>query len=314
MEQPKMSKTFSLSIRFNLVRNANPRRFGIECKVSLKNHWQEAEALFKPQNALKASGRRVARIPIDSITPNPDQPRKRIDPEGLKQLTESIRRYGQLTPILVRAEGGRYVLVAGQRRLKALKLLGRSHADAIVLDSGECDGALIALVENLQRESLHYLDEAEAIRRILDTHPITQERLAASLSISPSALANKLRLLKLPPEVREALRRGNLTERHARALARLDSPEDQLELARIASEQRLSVRQLDAAVAKKLKPRAPGPKVSRVVRDNRIIINAVMDTVRELNHIGVNVSSRVEECGDHIDVVVTIPVSGSGNS
>ena len=270
--------------------------------------------MFKPQSAPKSTGRRISRIPLASIAPNPDQPRRAPDPEGIRQLAQSIRRHGLLTPVLVRPEGGRYVLIAGQRRLKALELLGRSCADAIVLDSGECDGALIALVENLQREALHYLDEAEACRRILDSHPITQERLAASLSISPSALANKLRLLKLDESVRQALRQYGLTERHARALTRLDSPQAQLSLARAAGEQRMSVRQLENAIAQKAKPRAPGPKVSRVVRDNRIIINAVMDTVKELNRIGVNVKSRVEECGDHIDVVVTIPVSGSGNS
>ena len=264
--------------------------------------------MFKPQSAPKPSGRHISRIPIEAIAPNPDQPRACPDPEGIRQLAESIRRHGLLTPILVRAEGGRCVLVAGQRRLMALKLLGRSWADAIVLDSGACDAALIALVENLQREALHYLDEAEACRRILDAHPITQERLAASLSISPSALANKLRLLRLPVEVRDALRRFGLTERHARALMRLDSAEAQLNMVHMAHEQRMSVKQLEAAIAKISRPRA-AQKVSRVVRDNRIIINAVMDTVKELNHIGVPVKSRVEECGDHIDVVVTIPVN-----
>ena len=270
-------------------------------------HAGEAQVLIKPQNAQNKNGRRIVRIPVEAITPNPDQPRACPDPEGIRQLAESMRRHGQLTPILVRAEGGQCVLVAGQRRVMALKLLGRGWADAIVLDSGECDAALIALVENLQREALHYLDEAEACRRILDQHPITQEKLAASLSMSPSALANKLRLLRLPAPVRDALRRYDLTERHARALMRLDSPEAQLELARQAHERHMSVKQLEAAVAGIARPRADR-KMSRVVRDNRIIINAVMDTVKELNHIGVPDRSRVEECEDHIDVVVTIPV------
>ena len=265
--------------------------------------------MFKPQAAPKHADRRISRIPLESIEPNPAQPRRQLDDEALRQLAESIRRHGLLTPILVRAEGGRYMLVAGQRRMRALELLGRRFADAIVLPSDACDGALIALVENLQREALHYLDEAEAYRRILDEHPITQERLAASLSVSPSALANKLRLLRLPEAVRDTLRRLNLTERHARALMRLDSPEDQLELARLAGERHMSVKQLEAAIAQKTKPRAAGPRVSRVVRDNRIIINAVMDTVKALNHIGVNVVSRVEEREDRIDVVVTIPVN-----
>ena len=270
--------------------------------------------MFKPQSAPRPGERRVARIPIEAIQLNPDQPRRSLDPASVRPLAESIRRHGQLSPILVRRAGDGWVLIAGERRLRAMALLGRSHIDAIALSSDPCDSALIALVENLQREQLHFLDEAEAFRRILDTQPITQERLAASLSISPSALANKLRLMKLPGEVRDELRRLGLTERHARALLRLTDPEDMLSLARLAGEQRMNVRQLEAAIAKTTKPRRAGPTVSRSVRDNRIIINAVMDTVRELNHIGVNVKSRVEEREDHIDVVVTIPISGSCSS
>lgn len=265
--------------------------------------------MFKPQTTPRAAGRAVARIPIESILPNPVQPRRQVADESVARLAESIRRHGQLSPLLVRGAGaGRYELIAGQRRLRALEALGRRHADAIVLSASDCDSALIALVENLQREQLHFLDEAEACRAILDAHPITQERLAASLSVSPSALANRLRLLKLPPRVRDAVRALGLTERHARALLRLEDVSQQLDLARQAAEKRLSVKQLEARVEQRLHPQ-PQRTVSRVVRDNRIIINAVMDTVRELEHIGVRLTSRVEECGDHIDVVVTIPVT-----
>ena len=264
--------------------------------------------MFKPQTSPRPANRAIARIPLDAIRPNPTQPRRHLTPESVQQLAESIRRHGQLSPVLVRRQGDQYELIAGQRRVMALRLLGRAQAEAVVLSTGDCDSALIALVENLQREALNYLDEAEACRHILDSHPITQERLAASLSVSPSALANRLRLLKLPFRVRDALRRTNLSERHARALLRLDDEEVQLSLVRQAAEQRMSVKQLENRVNALLRPAPPKPTVSRYVRDNRIIINAVMDTVKELNHIGVNVQSRVEECADHIDVVVTIPV------
>lgn len=264
-------------------------------------------ALFKSQTA--STGRAVVRIPIDAIRSNPDQPRRRLSEASVRQLADSIRRHGQLTPVLVRACEGGWALIAGQRRILALKLLGRGSVDAVVLSADECDGALIALVENVQREQLHFLDEAEACRRILDRHPITQERLAASLSMSPSALANRLRLLKLNSEVREEIRRLGLSERHARALLRLSDAALQLELARRCAEERMSVKQLEARVSRLLKPGPAKPAVSPVVRDNRIIINAVMDTVRELTHIGIHVKSRVEACDDHIDVVVTIPVN-----
>ena len=264
--------------------------------------------MFKPQSSSHPVNRTIARIPIDAIHPNPCQPRRRVSRESVESLAASIRRHGLLSPLLVRRVGTQYELIAGQRRLMALRLLECAEAEAIVLNKGDCDSALIALVENLQREDLHYLDEAEACRSILDQHPITQERLAASLSVSPSALANRLRLLKLPASVRDALRHTGLTERHARALLRLGDGDAQLNLVRQAAEQRMSVKQLEARIREMHSPAPPRPAVSACVRDNRIIINAVMDTVRELNHIGVPVRGRVEESPDHIDVVVTIPV------
>ena len=264
--------------------------------------------MLKAQNRGREAAHAVSRIPLEAILPNPRQPRRRLSEDSIRQLAESIRRHGQLSPLLVRpAEGGKYELIAGQRRLLALKALGRGSAEAIVLTTGDCDSALIALVENLQREQLHFLDEAEACRAILAAHPITQERLAASLSVSASALANRLRLLKLSPRVRETVRSGGLTERHARALLRLESEREQLDMARAIAEQKLSVKQAEARIEQRLRPESR-KKVSPVVRDNRIIINAVMDTVRELRHIGIPLRSRVDECADHIDVVVTIPV------
>ena len=267
-------------------------------------HSQEASALFKSQSRMHA----IASVPLEAIRPNSAQPRRQISEASVHQLAESIRRHGQLSPLLVRlGDDGRYELIAGQRRLLALRLLGKRCAEVIVLSAGDCDSALIALVENMQREELHFLDEAEACRDILSKHPITQERLAASLSVSPSALANRLRLLKLGPEALKAVRRYGLTERHARALLRLPDETAQLELARQIGEERLSVKQTEARVEQRLKLR-PRRQISPVVRDHRIIINAVMDTVRELKRIGIHLKSRVDEQEDHIDVVVTIPL------
>ena len=169
--------------------------------------------------------RSIARIPIESIVPSPFQPRRSFEEQAISELAESIRQHGLLSPLLVRRiDAGRYELIAGERRLRALRSLNLSHAEAIVLSAFDGECALLALVENLQREDLHFLDEAEAFRAILDGHTLTQEQLAGSLSISPSALANRLRLLKLTDEVRAAVRSSTLTERHARALLRLNDP------------------------------------------------------------------------------------------
>ena len=263
----------------------------------------------KAQNRQLPEGRGIARIPVARIQPGPMQPRRSFAPEAIAQLADSIRLHGLLSPLLVRTAGdGSYQLVAGERRLRALKLLGRAWADAIVLEGSACDMALIALVENIQREDLHYLDVAAACRRILDRHPITQERLAASLSCSPSALANRLRLLKLAPAVRDFLRRSGLSERHARALLALPGEPEQLAFARLAAEQGLSVSQLEDRIARQRQHDArQRPRIGRLARDNRIVINALMDTVRQLNRIGVPVRSAVEEGADCVRVIVTIP-------
>ena len=265
---------------------------------------------FKPPSISRPAERAIVRVPIDNICPNPYQPRRHFSNDSVAELAASIQLHGLLSPLLVRSlGGGKYELIAGERRLRALRQLERPFAEVIILAAADCDCALIALVENLQREGLHFLDEAEACRRILNEYSITQERLAASLSYSPSALANRLRLLKLPARVQSEIRLHNLSERHARALLKLDTEADQLAMAVQAAEQHLSVKQLEARIEQTLRrpPLRARQQVSRIVRDNRIIINAVLDTVRELSRIGVQVKSRVEEREDHIDVVVTIP-------
>lgn len=252
--------------------------------------------------------RSIARIPIESIVPSPFQPRRSFEDQSISELAESIRQHGLLSPLLVRRiDAGQYELIAGERRLRALRHLNLTNAEAIVLSAFDGECALLALVENLQREDLHFLDEAEAFRAILDGHTLTQEQLAGSLSISPSALANRLRLLKLTDEVRSAVRSSTLTERHARALLRLNDPNRQLELIRECTDKHLSVKQLESRIEQLNRTLPRHPRVSPLIRDNRIIINAVLDTVKELNRIGVRVESRVEERNGDVEVIVRIP-------
>ena len=248
-------------------------------------------------------------IPLARIREAPNAPRGAFPEESIERLADSIRLHGLLSPLLVKsADDGRYLLIAGARRLRALRRLNRSRAEAIVLTGSPCDCALIALVENLQREQLHFLDVAAACRRILDAYPITQERLAAGLSVSPSTLANRLRLLKLPDSVQRAVRRYGLGERHARALLRLKNETDQLSLAELAAQKRLSAAQLERKVEERLAAPVPSrPGITAALRDSRMIVNAVLDTVRQLTRIGLPVQSRVEQGEDCVRVIVTIP-------
>ncbi len=255
------------------------------------------------------SERRVVRIEIERIALSPFQPRRECDPEGIERLAESIRRVGLLSPLLVRRRGdGGYELIAGERRLRALRLLGRSHADAIVSPARDRDSALIGLIENAQREDLHFFDAAEACSRILREHGLSREELAAAIGKSPSALANLLRLLRLGKDAQRCVREGRLSERHARALLCVEGDAEQVRLARLAVEGGLSVRELEAQVERsaKVKRAAKPSPAAGLMRDSRLVINALRDTVRQLKRIGVPASSRVEPHGDYYDVVVTI--------
>lgn len=256
-----------------------------------------------------APERTVVRLSICDISPNPAQPRRQFGEEGLNSLAESINEHGLLSPLLVRrVNAGRYELVAGERRLRALKLLGRTHADALIITAYDSESALMALIENLQREQLHYLDEAEACRAILDNERITQEELARKLGRSPSALANRLRLIKLAPPVKALLMRSQLTERHARALLAIDDPAEQLAMARRADEAKLTVRQLEQRIARRSHPPRRAPRC--VARDNRLYINAVIDTVEKLRAMGAVADASVNETENGTEIRILLKNPG----
>lgn len=249
---------------------------------------------------------RITRIPIDRIHPAADHVRSRVDEDAIAALAASIRRCGLLSPLLVRRLGsGEYGLVAGLRRLLALKQLGCREAETVILAAYDDECTLLSLIENIQREELHYLDEARACRRLLNGQGFTQEALAAVLGRSPSALANRLRLLKLADEVQAALMENLLSERHARALLRLTDAEAQLELIHQAVMHKWSVRQLEAQVEKRLKSSSSPVRMPRI-RDQRLVVNAFRDTLRRLSQIGVTASSRVVEREYDYDIIITV--------
>ena len=189
------------------------------------------------KNTLKSDflSSRVRYIPLERIVPNPHQPRRDFDPEGLKELTDSIRQYGILQPATVRTRGKEYELVAGERRFRAAKMAGLKELPCLIAQVGEEDSALLALMENLQRRDLNYMEEAAAIAQLVQRWGLSQEEAARRLGKSQSAVANKLRLLRLPPPVVELLRQGDLSERHARALLRLTDQEEQIAAAKTTS-------------------------------------------------------------------------------
>ena len=250
----------------------------------------------------------MVRVELSQLFSDPHAARRGGSGAELRALAASIAEHGLLSPLTVRRARNGYAIVAGERRLRALRLLGWQSAPCVLVAADDLESRLMALVENIQRQDLHYLDEAEACRAILREHGLTQEELARRLGRSPSALANRLRLLKLPENVRAALREcPALGERHARALLKLSDAGLQLDAARRAAREKMSVRALEALVERLARPRPPQPSVKRVFRDGRMFVNAVLNTVKDLKSAGVAASAKVVEREDTVDVVVTLP-------
>ena len=266
---------------------------------------------------LRMRDREVARIPIEAIRPNPYQPRRVFAQDALEELCASIRQYGLLQPISVRKAGSdAYELIAGERRLRASKMAGLTYIDAIVFTAYEQDSAVIAMMENLQRENLHYMEEAEGYQNLIRDHGMSQDELARKLGKNQSTIANKMRILKLPLPVKRLLLQHNLTERHARALLRLHNEEMQLKVIHVIVQQSLNVKATEDLVERTIS-RMYGieeendgkkqPMCRGFVRDTRLYINSIRDVVRQMTEAGL--MARIESCEkeDGMELMVWIP-------
>jgi ParB family chromosome partitioning protein len=194
------------------------------------------------------SGRSLLSLPIEAIERSPSQPRKRFDDARLEELAASIREHGVVEPILVRRSGARYRIVAGERRWRAAQRAGLTEVPALVREANDAEAFEIALVENLQRADLNAIEEAEAYQALVDEHALTQEEVAAKVGKDRSTVANALRLLKLPEDVRDAVRDGRLEMGHARALLGLEGVEAIRRAAGRVLKEQLSVRATEALV------------------------------------------------------------------
>ncbi len=260
-------------------------------------------------------GEGVVRLPVTVVQPGRFQPRRRMGSAELAELVESIRVHGVIQPVIVRPVGDRFELVAGERRWRAAQQAGLQEIPALVRALDDREAALVALVENLQREDLHFLEEAEAYERLLREFGMTQEELAARLGRSQSFIANRLRLLRLPLEVREIISREMLSERHARALLQLPGAEEQKEVAREIAARRLNVRDAERLVARLAAERGERGrkrKIKGVVKDVRIFLNAFRQAARALEAAGVAVEVREEESEETIDIYVRIAKGRTG--
>ena len=209
---------------------------------------------LKTDHLQKNTDVQVLQVPLSKIVPNPYQPRKEFESEALSELADSIRQYGVLQPLLVApGKDGTYILIAGERRLRASIMAGLGTVPVIVSEYTTQQIAEIALIENLQRKDLHYLEEAEGYEKLVNTFHLTQESMAIRVGKKQSTIANKLRLLRLPVSVRNKLHDSKLTERHARVLLKLENEETQKAVLQKVLKGNLNVRQTEALVEKTLK-------------------------------------------------------------
>jgi len=199
-----------------------------------------------------------SKVPLEDITANPHQPRGRFDPERMREMVQSVREMGLVQPILVRPQGDKYQIVAGERRFRAAKEAGLKSIPAVIREIDDREMLEIALIENLQREDLNPVDEAEAYRVLHERYEMTQAEIAERVGKNRSTVANAMRLLRLPEEVRRSVSRGTLSMGHARALLALDSRDQQINLAREIETRNLSVR----AVEKRVHQRTGGKRAS----------------------------------------------------
>ena len=252
---------------------------------------------------------RVLFLPVDDIVPNSDQPRKRFSQPELEELAASIQTLGVLQPLTVRRRNGGWELVAGERRLRAARLAGLAQVPCLSVQTDSQSSSLLALVENLQRRDLDFWEEALALRRLLDTYHLSQEEVARRLGKSQSAVANKLRLLKLPSDVLARLRDGGCSERHARALLRLEDPERQRKAAFQVTEGSLTVAQTEALVEAMLsaQPKAGNRRPTFIVKDVRLFLNTITRSLDLMRSAGVDAQCQRKDTEDAILLTIQIP-------
>lgn len=283
---------------------------GSKTEPIVKNEVEQAEAVHAAEEVIK--------LPIDQIVPNRFQPRTIFDDEKIEELSRTIHTHGVIQPIVVRkTSDNQYEIIAGERRYRAMKKLQWTEVPAIVRNLTDKETASIALIENLQREELTAIEEAVAYQKLLELHELTQEALAQRLGKGQSTVANKLRLLRLPDEVQQAILKRKISERHARALIAIKDQPLQLEVLQLAIENDWNVRQLEEQIQAILHPivdeqeesipKKAKPKRKAISKDVRIALNTIKQSLTMVTKSGITVKTEEEDTEEYYQITVKIP-------
>lgn len=286
---------------------------GNKAEPSVKKEVEEAaevEAVHATEEVIK--------LPIDKIKPNRFQPRTIFDDEKIEELSRTIHTHGVIQPIVVRSTAdNEYEIIAGERRYRAMKKLQWTEVPAIVRDLNDKETASIALIENLQREELTAIEEAVAYQKLLELHELTQEALAQRLGKGQSTVANKLRLLKLPEEVKQAILKRDITERHARALIAVKDHTLQLQMLQQTVDNDWNVRHLEEQIHLLLHPKEAEqeevavkkakPKRKAISKDLRIALNTIKQSLSMVTKSGITVKTEEEDTEEYYQITVKFP-------
>ena len=264
---------------------------------------------MKSKDKIKTAAQ-VLLLPQDSILPNPDQPRKRFDYDELEGLAQSIRQNGILQPVTVRrrtdGKNVKFELVAGERRLRAARLVGLTKIPAIETDADEKSSAVLSLIENLQRQDLNFFEEAEAVQRLVEKYSMSREEAADKLGRAQSTLSNKLRLLRLPEEMRYTIEKAGLTERHARALLTLENDVQRERAREIITDRHLNVQESERLIEQMLNRRKKKNPI-KGIRDIRVFINTLNHAVEAIRRAGIDADAAKSETEEYVEYTVRIP-------
>ncbi len=282
---------------------------GSKTEPIVKNEVEQAEAVHTAEEVIK--------LPIDQIVPNRFQPRTIFDDEKIEELSRTIHTHGVIQPIVVRKTSeNQYEIIAGERRYRAMKKLQWTEVPAIVRNLTDKETASIALIENLQREELTAIEEAVAYQKLLELHELTQEALAQRLGKGQSTVANKLRLLRLPDEVQQAILQRKISERHARALIAIKDQPLQLEVLQQTVDNDWNVRQLEEQIQAILHPvtdeqesvpKKEKPKRKAISKDVRIALNTIKQSLTMVTKSGITVKTEEEDTEEYYQITVKIP-------
>lgn len=261
------------------------------------------------QTGAQSGAPQVVMIPLEKIEANPEQPRKVFDDEGMEELTGSIKEYGVLQPIILKDEKDIYTIIAGERRYRAAQLAGLSKIPAIVKNMETKEASLIALVENVQREDLNFLEEARAYKKLMEDFELTQGEIAEKVNKRQSTISNKIRILALPEKLQEQLIANKLTERHARALLKLKDDDDRDQVMERVIANNLNVKQTEKLIDDVLEKKEAALRKRRKINyiSYKIYLNTIRKAFNQIKEMEENAKIIQEDKGDFMEVKILLP-------